>query len=212
MSTTTKKLGLTKPDWSVDEIGPSLDAIAANFEKIDEVSPDYADSPPIAGYWEKKHIIYANNLAIGDYVGWINVRTGVASPKWERLKSYRNGDLIVPAKDNGHYYTCIQTGYSGLLEPILPVSTGGEVQDTRKANTWSPNNYYNVDDIVLPMLDNGRFYVCIQSGESGDVEPQWSLVDGTTTYDKNAVWHGYRIAKWKESGPAALFRPFGKIE
>jgi len=212
MSTTTKKLGLTKPDWSVDEIGPSLDALADNFEKLDEVSPDYADAPPLSDIWPQRHILYSNNLSIGGYLGWVNIRTGMAAPKWERLKKYSNGDFIVPAKDNGHYYVCIQAGYSGLIEPILPVSDGGEVQDTRNADTWNPSRYYNIDDIVFPTVDNGRFYVCIQAGESGDLEPQWILVDGATTYDKNAVWHSYKIARWKENGTAALYRPFGKIE
>lgn len=43
-------------------------------------------------------------------------------------------------------------------------------------------------------------------------EPEWALTDGTSIYDGAAVWLGYRIAKWKESGISALFRPFGKIE
>lgn len=38
------------------------------------------------------------------------------------------------------------------------------------------------------------------------------MTDGTSIYDGAAVWLGYRIAKWKESGISALFRPFGKIE
>lgn len=212
MSTTTKKLGLVKPDWTYDEIGPTIDALANNFQKLDDISPDYADSPPDSGTWPSKHILYANNLSIGGYVGWINIRTGTATPKWERLKNYKNGDLVVPVKDNGHYYTCIQAGYSGLIEPIFPVSDGGIVQDTRNGNTWNPNHLYSVDDIVFPTIDNDRFYVCIQAGESGDTEPIWGLADGGTTYDKNTAWHGYKIAKWKESGPACLYRPFGKID
>lgn len=212
MPTTTKKLGLMKPVWADDEFGPMIDGLAQNFEILDRVSPDYADSPPTSGDWPSKHILYANQLTIGGYIGWINIRAGKAAPVWQSLYSYKNGDKIVPNKDNGHYYTCIQAGYSGLIEPILPVSSGGEVQDTRGANTWNPNHVYDVDDIVFPTIDNGRFYVCIQSGESGDVEPTWSLVDGASTYDNNAVWHGYKIARWKESGTACLYRPFGKID
>ncbi|MGZ7444949.1 hypothetical protein [Paenibacillus sp. TH7-28] len=212
MSTYTTKLRLAKPDWEVDEIGPTLEALGANFQVLDDISPDYADSLPTSGNWPSKHILYANHLEIGGYVGWVNIRTGIAAPKWQKLKSYANGDRVVPAKDNGHYYTCIQTGYSGLIEPIFPVSDSGVVQDTRGGNTWNPNHLYEVDDIVFPTVDNGRFYVCIQSGESGDTEPGWVLVDGATTYDNNAVWHSYKIAKWQESGVAALYRPFGKIE
>ncbi|MFD3258780.1 hypothetical protein ACE3MQ_09240 [Paenibacillus lentus] len=212
MATTTTKLGLVKPDWANDEIGSSIDAIAQNFQTLDDISADYADSPPLSGDWPAKHILYANQLSIGGHIGWVNIRTGIAAPIWEKLKYYANGSHTVPKNDNGHYYTCIQSGYSGLIEPIFPVSDQGQVQDTRGANTWNANHLYQVNDIALPTIDNGRFYVCIQAGESGDIEPAWSLVDGATTYDKNAVWHGYKIAKWQESGVAALYRPFGKIE
>ncbi|QWU14458.1 hypothetical protein SAMN04487895_101768 [Paenibacillus sophorae] len=212
MSTTTTKLGLIKPDYATDELESTLNALASNFQKIDDVSTDYADSPPTSGTWNSKHVIHANLLSIGGYVGWINLRTGVAAPKWGGIQSHSNGDHAVPTNDNGHYYTCIQTGYSGITEPIFPVSNGGEVQDTRGGNTWLTNHLYSVNDIALPTINNGRFYVCIQPGESGDVEPSWSTIDGSTTYDNNAVWHSYKIARWKESGTAALFRPFGKIE
>ncbi|MGM1044898.1 MAG: hypothetical protein ACQEXX_01990 [Bacillota bacterium] len=211
MSTTTDKLGLVKPEYT-DEIEYTIKSLADNFQKLDDDSKSYTDSPPISGSWPSKHILHANELSIGGYLGWVNLRTGVAAPKWERLKSYINGSVVVPAKDNGHYYTCIQTGHSGLTEPIFKVSDGGEVQDTRGANTWNPTHFYSVDDIVFPTIDNGRFYVCIQAGESGDVEPTWITVDGATTYDKNAVWASYRITKWKESGTAVLYRPFGKID
>ncbi|MFB4327355.1 hypothetical protein SAMN04488688_10620 [Paenibacillus sp. cl141a] len=211
MAKTTTKLSLIKPEYS-DEIEHTISALAENFQKLDDDSKTYVNTPPTSGVWPSKLILHANQLSIGGYLGWVNIRAGTAAPIWERLKSYSNGSHIVPKKDNGHYYTCIQTGYSGLTEPIFPVSNGGEVQDTRGANQWNSNHYYNVDDIVFPLLDNGRFYVCIQAGESGDVEPNWITVDGATTYDKNAVWASYRIARWKESGTAVHFRPFGKIE
>ncbi|MNW50327.1 hypothetical protein D3C74_277780 [compost metagenome] len=211
MAITTLKLGLVKPAYG-DELGFTIDSLAENFEKIDSLTPEYVDSPPTTGLWPNRYIKYANILSIGGYVGWVNIREGQAAPKWQRLKSYTNGDLIVPDLDNGHYYVCVQTGHSGLTEPIFPVSANGQVQDTRGANTWNSSHYYNLNDIVLPTIDNGRFYVCIQAGESGNTEPNWLVVDGGTTYDKNAVWHGYRIAKWKENGIASLFRPFGKIE
>jgi hypothetical protein len=212
MSTNTTKLGLVKPDYTTDEIESTLNAIASSFQKLDDVSPDYSDTSPTSGTWNNKHIIYTNLLSIGGYVGWVNIRTGIAAPIWASIKSYSNGDCIVPKNDNGHYYTCTQTGYSGVTEPIFPVSSGGQVQDVRGGNLWLTNHLYSINDIALPTVDNGRFYVCIQPGESGNTEPSWSTVDGATTYDNNAVWHGYRIAKWKESGTAALFRPFGKIE
>ncbi|MEC0306895.1 hypothetical protein P4H67_09010 [Paenibacillus lautus] len=211
MATTTIKLGLTKPEYT-DEIEHTIQALAHNFQKLDDDSKTYVDAPPSSGVWPSKHILHANQLSIGGYLGWVNIRSGTAAPIWKSLNSYSNGAVIVPNKDNGHFYTCIQSGYSGLTEPIFPVSNNGEVQDTRGANQWNPNHYYNVNDISFPTTDNGRFYVCIQAGESGDVEPNWVIVDGATTYDKNAVWASYRIAKWRESGTAVLYRPFGKID
>lgn len=212
MSNITKKLELIKPDWTNDEIGPILDALATNFQILDDKSADYADTPPISGVWPSKHILYANQLSIGGHVGWVNIRTGTAAPTWDSLKNYPNGSHVVPKNDNGHYYTCVQSGCSGLIEPIFPVSDNGQVQDSRGANTWNPSHFYNINDIVFPTIDNGRFYVCIQAGESGDIEPSWILMDGATTYDKNAVWHSYKIARWKENGVASLYRPFGKID
>lgn len=209
----TNKLGLIKPNWANDEIAYTLESLADNFQKIDDVlAPDYEDTPPTSGDWQAKHIIHNNQPIIGGHIGWVNLRTGVAAPVWEMLTKYNNGDHIVPKRDNGHYYICTQSGYSGITEPVFPVSDQGKVQDTRGANTWRANDMYEIDDIVLPSLENGFFYVCIQAGESGDTEPVWSIVDGSTTYDHHAVWYGYRIATWQEHGTAALFRPFGKIE
>ena len=113
-------------------------------------------------------------------------------------------------KDNGHYYTCIQTGYSGLTEPIFPVSNGGEVQDTRGANQWNSNHYYNVNDIVFPSLDNGRFYVCIQAGESGDIEPNWITVDGATTYDKTQFGRVIALLSGRKAELQSTFVPLAK--
>lgn len=209
----TPKLSLIKPNWATDEIAYTLESLADNFDKIDEVlAPNYADAPPNTGTWQAKHMIHNDKPDIGQYVGWVNVRTGAAAPLWSELTRYNNGDQVVPARDNGHVYICKQSGHSGLTEPIFPVSEKGQVQDIRGAGMWRTNEFYEINDLVFPSLENGFFYVCIQAGESGDIEPNWSIVEGSTTYDYNTSWHGYRIAVWEEHGAAALFRPFGKIE
>lgn len=211
MAQTTTKLSLTKPEIT-DEIEFFIASIANNFQKLDDISTDYAAAAPTNGIREANHIVLAKPLQIGGYIGWVNLRKGMATPIWTSLKQIAAGETIVPKNDNGHYYTCTQAGYTGVTEPIFPVSTNGTVSDTRGGNTWSSNHLYSINDIVFPTIDNSRFYVCKQSGESGNTEPSWSNVDGATTYDKNAVWHGYRIVKWKENGVSALYRPFGKIE
>lgn len=211
MSRNTVKLGLKIPLYT-DEIETTILELGQNFEKIDLISDDFVTTVPTYGDYLQNKVFKNSNCTNGSYIGWVNTRTGKCTPKWQPIKSYVNGDYVIPALDNGHFYTCIQTGYSGFTEPIFPVSMGTEVTDIRKGNTWLPTTLHQLNDIVLPTIDNGRFYICIQAGETGNTEPSWQQVDGATTYDKNAVWHGYRIAKWKESGSAALFRPYGKIE
>ncbi|MGG1650407.1 hypothetical protein ABHN03_16515 [Paenibacillus sp. NRS-1775] len=212
MSTTTAKLGLKKTNFETDDVEGMVNDLASNFQKLDDVSDDFADSPPTSGYYLVGKRIYNKNPKSGDYIGWVNTRSGTSTPVWTRLKSYTNGDLIVPAVDNAHIYKCIQTGYSGLTEPVFSVSVGIEFGDVRGSNTWQATTQYKKDDIALPTIDNGRFYVCLQTGESGDIEPTWGLADGQTTYDKNASWVSYKMIKWKEVGSATNFRPFGKIE
>ncbi|WP_311078319.1 hypothetical protein [Paenibacillus polymyxa] len=212
MSTTTTKLGLKKPNFATDDIENTLNELADNFQKLDDDSDDYVESLPLSGTYPITKRFYKKTPKSGDYIGWVNTRTGTSAPTWQKLKQYTNGDLIVPTVDNGHIYKCIQTGYSGLTEPVFPVSVEIEFGDIRGSNTWQATTQYKKDDIVLPTIDNGRFYVCLQAGESGDVEPTWGLADGQTIYDKNASWVSYKRLKWKEAGVASNFRPYGKIE
>ncbi|MCM3341719.1 hypothetical protein M3650_24610 [Paenibacillus sp. MER TA 81-3] len=211
MSQLTKKLKLHIPEYT-DEIYQTIQELGENFSTLDKVSKDYALSPPVEGLWDQNDIIWNSKPAIGEYAGWVNTRTGRTAPQWEALTSYRNGDYIIPPEDNGHVYTCIQAGHSGVMEPVFPTAADREVQDTRGASTWQRSKLYFKNDIVFPTVDNGRFYVCITEGEAGAAEPAWTLTSGTSIYDNTVVWLGYRIARWKESGISALFRPFGKID
>ncbi|MEK3788044.1 hypothetical protein [Paenibacillus sp. FSL K6-1230] len=212
MPTTTHKLKLKRTMFETDDFEGMVNDISANFQKLDDVSDDYVDTLPTQGTYPVSKRFYRTNPVSGQHIGWVNTHAGTSAPTWGKLKAYSNGDKVVPAVFNGHIYTCIQAGYSGVTEPIFPVSTGIQFGDTRGAVTWQATTQYKVDDIVLPTIDNGRFYVCLQAGESGDVEPTWSLVTGQTTYDKNASWASYRMTKWQESGAASHFRPFGKID
>lgn len=212
MSTETEKLKLKKPDLQNDEFFQFILDLASNFQTLDDVSEEYADSAPVNGSWEKGDRKWNSEPAPNAPVGWVNTRTGTAAKPWIKLTSYQNGDLVIPGADNGHIYICTQTGYSGLYEPVFPTAAGAAVQDTNQTGIWQASNYYEKDALVFPTVDNGRFYICIQAGESGDTEPVWQQVDGATTYDKNAVWASYRIAKWAENGISCLFRPFGMVE
>lgn len=211
MATTTTKIGLKKPSIT-DEIETTINDLSTNFQKIDDLSEEYASSPPISGNFNATKRFWNNYTLSSGYVGWTNIRTGTCAPVWEKLKLYSVGSVVVPERDNGHFYTVIQTGHSGWTEPIYPVSDNGQVNDTRGANIRLSSHRYSLNDIALPTIDNGRWYLCIQAGESSNLEPTWPQVDGATVIDGNVTWRSYRIAKWKESGPAALFKPFGKIE
>ncbi|CAH0122564.1 hypothetical protein PAE9249_05136 [Paenibacillus sp. CECT 9249] len=211
MSITTKKLQLKVPEYT-DEIYQTLQELGNNFHKLDEISNDYGSSAPISGIWDHNHVMWNAKPAIGDYVGWVNTRTGRAAPGWEPLKTYENGAYVRPQQDNGHVYICVQAGHSGAMEPVFPTSEEREVQDTRGATAWQRSKRYVKNDIVFPTVDNGRFYVCITEGEAGGTEPDWPLPTGTSVYDGTVVWLCYKIARWKEAGISSLFRPFGKIE
>ncbi|SCY71933.1 hypothetical protein SAMN05720606_10883 [Paenibacillus polysaccharolyticus] len=211
MSTYTSKLRLKLPAFT-DEVENTIRDLGENFEKLDRNADDFATDIPTQGDYAQNIMIRNANCVYGSYYGWVNTRTGKAAPQWTSVHSYQNGDYIVPTVDNGHVYRCVQSGYSGYREPVFPISEGIEFEDLRATNGWAASTYYQKNDMVLPSVDNGRYYLCIQAGESGDQEPVWAVTDGTTTYDKNAVWASHRIAKWKEIGAAAWFRPFGKIE
>lgn len=207
----TVNLGLVKPILG-DEIHQTIQDLSNNFQKIDDVAEVYVASTPNSGIWQQNKKVYKSNPSIGDYIGWVNVRSGTAAPRWINLTAHAVGNLVVPTIDNGHYYECIQSGRSAINEPTFPTTSGLTVRDIQGSTIWSPSKNYSINDVVLPSTDNNRFYVCTVAGISGTTEPIWSLVDGGTVNDNMAVWTGYRIVTWQEKGVAALFRPFGKIE
>ncbi|WP_028588871.1 hypothetical protein [Paenibacillus massiliensis] len=211
MSTTTQKLGLIQPEHTDEQYQTIMD-LQVNFQKLDDVAEIHASAPPTSGQHHVRMRIWNDKPTPGGFVGWICTRAGIAASRWKGLTSYTLGNRITTTVDNGHIYECIQTGYSAVQEPTFPVSSGGEVQDTKGATTWRASTNYNQQDIVFPSIDNGRFYVCTVAGESGTFEPAWAASNGITTPDGTAVWSSYRIAKWREIGISAEFRPFGKIE
>ncbi|GIP32604.1 hypothetical protein [Paenibacillus sp. J2TS4] len=211
MSTITDKLKLIKPALS-DEIQQTIIDLGKNFQILDDASDLYLEAPPATGTWKRDAKIYKKNATAEGYIGWINLREGSAAPQWNPLKSYTVGDKVVTASNNGHVYECTQSGRSGVTEPRFPVSAGSTIKDIDRATTWQPSKKYELYHVVLPSLENNRFYVCTVAGISGVSEPTWSTLDGGTVDDGMVVWTGYRIATWKEAGPAASFRPFGKID
>jgi hypothetical protein len=211
MSSIAPNSGLILPDVN-DEIHQTILDLAINFQKIDNVSDIYVNDAPTSGDWAKNRRVYFNNPETKGYVGMINLRAGKAAPKWSSLRQYSVGDKVVPTTDNGHWYECIQSGYSAPTEPNWLVAAQTITEDTRGKTTWQPSKYYDIHDIVVPSIPNDRFYVCVTAGTSGTSEPTWSTTDGVSTVDGQVVWLTYRIVKWRESGTSAYFRPFGKID
>ncbi|GIP58129.1 hypothetical protein [Paenibacillus woosongensis] len=211
MSTLTTRLGLIKPEHS-DETHQTIFDLSQNFDIIDAAAERYAPAPPTSGIHTIRDRIWNDRPAAGSYAGWICTRTGRAAPAWTGLTSYSIGQTIVPTAENGHYYECIQAGYSAVQEPTFPVTSGTEVEDTKAATTWTANKAYAQNEIVFPTIDNGRFYVCTVAGDSGMFEPVWATSNGYITNDGTVAWSSYRIAKWREAGVSTMFRPFGKIE
>jgi hypothetical protein len=63
------------------------------------------------------------------------------------------------------------------LYPELDVNQLGNLIDShRRFRTWEPETFYNVGDMIVPTVPNGRFYQCIIAGNSRDTEPSWPTV------------------------------------
>ncbi|MCU6710075.1 hypothetical protein M6D81_15365 [Paenibacillus sp. J5C_2022] len=202
---------MKKPEIT-DHIHQTVIDLHDNFQKLDDAAEVYIDATPTSGSWTKNKKLYYTQPQNGGYVGIINLREGKAAPRWGSITPYAIGDEVIPAEDNGHYYSCIQSGYSSPFEPVWSTSDSSVTEDTFNKEVWQPSKSYSLHDIVLSSITNDRFYVCITPGTSGVNEPQWATSNGVSTTDNEVVWMTYRIVKWQEVGSAAHFRPFGKIE
>jgi hypothetical protein len=59
---------------------------------------------------------------------------------------------------------------------------------TWKPYTWQTNKLYYVDDIVIPEVFNGFYYLCTDPGLSGEVSPDFPTLKRTTVKDNNIIW------------------------
>ena len=63
------------------------------------------------------------------------------------------------------------------LYPELDVNQLGQLIDShKKFRTWEPETYYNVGDMIIPTVPNGRVYQCIIAGNSLATEPDWPTI------------------------------------
>lgn len=210
MPTETENLGLKKPQLS-DNIYQTINDLSVNFQNLSDAAEIRMSSLPTSGNWPKR-IIWNTDFTIGGYAGWVNLRVGEAAPKWTSLTSYAVGAKILPTTDNSHYYICTQAGSSGYTQPTWPLTSGSTIREVAGATFWETGKHYNLNDMVLPTSDNGRFYLCVQTGNTATTQPTWPTTPGSILDDNTTRWRCYVIARWQEAGVSANFRPFGKIE
>lgn len=95
--------------------------------------------------------------------------------------------------DNGHWYLG-SFGTTGATEPVWPTD-GGTVTDG--SVVWRDMGLrgieYSAGDIVQPTAANGRAYMALSSGFSGNVEPVWPTDGGT-------VQPSFSDVVWQDTG------------
>lgn len=81
-------------------------------------------------------------------------------------------------------------------------------RDGVAAQTWSPTLVPTANvTTVIPTVDNGYYYTCVSTANpaaAASTEPMWPMTSGSTVTDTAGN-------VWKQSGTAALFKPFGPI-
>lgn len=181
---------------------------------IDRVLDPYyvLSMPPTIGYFRDGQIIRNSHLSGGGFLGWICVVGGYAEINvWTASKFHQKGDRITK---NGHVFEC-QTNYgrSSIEEPALITTNGASVLDNEGMTKWMPNKTYLAGDLVIPVIPNGYFYSCSNSGTSGSTEPSWLTANSSKINDGTAVWTLVSpILVWKEIGLLAVFKQFGEIQ
>lgn len=206
----------TSNTFNADDIKETITQYGNNFSKIDDELREVAtnkDSLVVGKVYPIGKKIWNTIPAVGDYVGWVNLREGKFAYNWTPLTQYGLGDTIRAKTDNGNIYECIVEGRSMTHIPTFLTNTNVEFYDA-DGNHWMSNYNYQVDDVVFS-TDNDitYYYICETAGLSSLTEPIWSShIEGTTFADGSAVWRKEKTVKWKQIGSSTDFRPFGKIE
>lgn len=202
-------------DFLKENVQETIENFSNNFNTLDELHVEHIkslESLQRGDFFPIGERFFNSNPKVNDYIGWVNVSSGVYAPKRESRKVYVVGDLVVPSSENGHAYECLVGGTSAPAEPLFPTSSGSTLYDTFLAQKWAPSYNYDVGDIITLEGNNNLYYECVTGGLSSSVEPNWVTTVGTTFLDETVVWLVNKTVQWKEYGKASSFRPYGKIE
>jgi alpha-tubulin suppressor-like RCC1 family protein len=72
----------------------------------------------------------------------------------------------------------------------------GEYVKPTTPSTWSKNKNYSVGDRVLPTKKNGFYYRCTKAGISGNIEPEWPIIEGKEIKDGGVIWQAIPLNKY----------------
>jgi prepilin-type N-terminal cleavage/methylation domain-containing protein len=132
------------------------------------------------------HQVMENIVADYNRLNALNLRYN-----WQASTPYGLDSVVIPTTINGHYYKCTIAGTSGGTEPSWPIN-GTEISDsgvTWKDSgniIWQKNHTYSNGDIVVPIKNNGHYY--ITAGGSNTTEPDWKTTPGGVTTVAGATW------------------------
>lgn len=215
MSTLTQKLNLVQPQVD-DDIQQTIVSLAENFKILDDSYDEsianietFLTSGQTYGSGKR---FWSRNPTMGGFAGWVNIRSGVFAPKWKRQATYSAGDKVFTNINNGHYYECVAGGTSATKEPVFPTTSGATFNDLFGHTEWEPAYQYSLDDIIVSTVgDKSYYYKCILAGTSGNVEPSWRNIAGSTNSDGTCQWYVYKTVVWQEKGISCEFIPFGTV-
>lgn len=215
MSNTTTKLQLIQPTVD-DDIQQSIEWLSDNFKIIDdnydETISDISAFPTVGATYQSGKKFWNRVPTLNGYAGWTNIRAGVFAKKWKTQSTYNAGDIVSVNSDNGHYYECITGGTSAVLEPVFPTTSGTNVEDLTGSTAWVASYTYALDDIIFSTVgDKSYYHKCITAGTTGDTEPSWINVSGSTIDDGSVTWYAYKTVVWQEKGASCEFIKFGLV-
>lgn len=91
------------------------------------------------------------------------------------------------------------------LYPELDNNQLGKLIDAHvRFTTWTASTYYNVGDIIIPTVPNGRMYLCIIAGTSDPTEPNfpqagWACGQIFSENPQQYYGQGYGLT-WQDAG------------